>query len=601
MRLALAILLLCVTLARGAGPFYVRDDGADTNDGLANVADAGGTSGQAWLTIQKAASTLAAGETVYVRTGTYNEHVTISADGNSGAWINFVADTSGAAVITRRWTFDGANYIRMIGFEVTHSGQGTTYTRAITANGTTSHIDIIDNYIHDTTWDGFQSSDTATYITIRGNRFLMMGTPDEEPCGAKNCISNNYINPQYWLVEYNHGSRMADFADLYGAHHIARNNQLDDISLSYWSGGAPFPHPDLFQPGSDGNDTGAQDHVYEANWNNDSIDPDAHFGIWQNQEDAGDTNMIIRGNVAAYAGSGIGNIGTEEFYVYNQSFHKMCQDNPEASAMLGLRQNSGGNEPSGFGRNNVISDKGLGGNSYVIYIDDHEASDGTFTFPFSNNWGYLASTHASYVGTSDPLFTDGSQETLDLRLQSGSPLRGAGVELVTATENVTATTFDVSNAAVFSDGNGIAEGDIVVINGTTTRITDLDTGANTMTVATSVTVTTGMPIYWNRRGEQKDIGAYPFGATFLTAATYTTGGTVTPTGDARKVWQYRAGIPIAEDYDAPFTFSHQSGDVYKVYALYAQATPVVTATLAGDTPMSGRAGRRSGNVRIIRR
>jgi hypothetical protein len=78
-----------------ANPYYVRTDGSDSNNGLTDSA------GGAWLTIQKAADTLTAGQTVYIRAGTYNErNIVIANNGSSGNPIVFQGDVDGSDIPT---------------------------------------------------------------------------------------------------------------------------------------------------------------------------------------------------------------------------------------------------------------------------------------------------------------------------------------------------------------------------------------------------------------------------------------------------------------------------------------------------------------------
>jgi hypothetical protein len=67
--------------------YFVRKSGLDTNDGL--------TAGAAFLTIDKAANTVAAGDTVYVGAGTYRELVTMDTAGTSGNQITYIGDIDG--------------------------------------------------------------------------------------------------------------------------------------------------------------------------------------------------------------------------------------------------------------------------------------------------------------------------------------------------------------------------------------------------------------------------------------------------------------------------------------------------------------------------
>ncbi|MBI3764312.1 MAG: right-handed parallel beta-helix repeat-containing protein, partial [Chloroflexi bacterium] len=71
------------TLAPGQGQaFYVAPNGEDADPG---------TLDQPWRTIQHAADTLGAGETVYVRAGTYSEDVVLRRSGAPGSPVTFAA------------------------------------------------------------------------------------------------------------------------------------------------------------------------------------------------------------------------------------------------------------------------------------------------------------------------------------------------------------------------------------------------------------------------------------------------------------------------------------------------------------------------------
>jgi hypothetical protein len=67
---------------------YVRKTGNDSNTGS--------IPSQAWLTIQKAASTAVAGDIIYVGAGTYSEFVQPTNDGTAGSPIKYYADTDGS-------------------------------------------------------------------------------------------------------------------------------------------------------------------------------------------------------------------------------------------------------------------------------------------------------------------------------------------------------------------------------------------------------------------------------------------------------------------------------------------------------------------------
>src|SRR3972149_3668988 len=68
--------------------YYVRKSGSD--------AASGSSAGTAWLTIDKAANTMVAGDTVYVGAGVYRELVTMDTSGVSGSSISYIADVNGS-------------------------------------------------------------------------------------------------------------------------------------------------------------------------------------------------------------------------------------------------------------------------------------------------------------------------------------------------------------------------------------------------------------------------------------------------------------------------------------------------------------------------
>ncbi len=102
---------------------YVAKNGADTNPG---------TLALPWRTIAKAASTLSAGQTVYIRAGVYQEVVNFSRSGTASQPINVFAYPGEVPVIDgKNWTLPtgtwglllnlSGNYIHVSGIEVRNS------------------------------------------------------------------------------------------------------------------------------------------------------------------------------------------------------------------------------------------------------------------------------------------------------------------------------------------------------------------------------------------------------------------------------------------------------------------------------------------------
>lgn len=84
------LLILCVTYSSFAATYYV-----DTDDPGASDSNPG-SEAQPWATIQKAATTATAGDTVNVKAGTYNEYITFSNSGTDGSPIQFIGERGGS-------------------------------------------------------------------------------------------------------------------------------------------------------------------------------------------------------------------------------------------------------------------------------------------------------------------------------------------------------------------------------------------------------------------------------------------------------------------------------------------------------------------------
>jgi len=142
--------------------FFVAPDGDDSFPG---------TQTQPWRTIQRAADTLAPGQKVYVKSGIYNERVTVTRSGAPGNYIIFSAYPGSKVIIDgagipplatdagNRWKaglfyVNQANWIKVKGFEVRNSS-----TSGI-LSWFASHLVIKDNYTYNSfasgvgTWFG---------------------------------------------------------------------------------------------------------------------------------------------------------------------------------------------------------------------------------------------------------------------------------------------------------------------------------------------------------------------------------------------------------------------------------------------------------------
>lgn len=198
--LVLLLHSLSVQPARAAGAtYYVSTSGSDGYPGTMNLP---------WRTIQKAANVAQAGDTVYVRGGTYREKVIVSNSGAEGNYITFssypgetaVIDVNGISMTNYHeggFTINHKNYIRVIGFRVINSKS--------TGNGgfgivcyQSDHCVIRNNRTYNTYRSGIISR-SSTNVTIDGNDVELANNNGEQEMitvsgGAFITVTNNHVH-----------------------------------------------------------------------------------------------------------------------------------------------------------------------------------------------------------------------------------------------------------------------------------------------------------------------------------------------------------------------------------------------------------------------
>ncbi|MBI4848076.1 MAG: DUF2341 domain-containing protein, partial [Nitrospirae bacterium] len=205
--------------------YYVRSNGNNTNSGTGSLAS------QAWQTIDKAASTLQAGDTVFVAPGTYTEQVTLDYSGSSTARICFIADTDASefsGVSAGNVTVDGStygfygsnkDYITIQGFTVI-----ITSDYGIMLENGCDYAIISENIVHDT--DGAialngnngiirrnqvynANTDDAVFVygnssgTIIENNFIRANSGDSSGLELWDCDGNGGGTPTNTIIRNN--------------------------------------------------------------------------------------------------------------------------------------------------------------------------------------------------------------------------------------------------------------------------------------------------------------------------------------------------------------------------------------------------------------
>lgn len=163
---------------------FVSPTGNDTNNGSIN---------SPFATVQKALNEVQAGQTIYLREGTYTANNTFVSSGEEGKYITLrnypnenaflTSNTSGAIIAT-----DGNSYLKIVGLEIGNLSSDKAY--GILADGDEDHIIIRNNNIHNlvTTKPGENQDGEA-------NAILFYGEGKTEELSINNiCIQNNYVH-----------------------------------------------------------------------------------------------------------------------------------------------------------------------------------------------------------------------------------------------------------------------------------------------------------------------------------------------------------------------------------------------------------------------
>lgn len=155
------------TGASNGAIYYVAPNGDDSSPGMFN---------QPWKTIQKAANTLTAGDTVYIRAGTYHEMVEPQNSGSAGNYITYIAypgdlvTINGSGVDIPEWAglfnITNKSYIRVSGLSVVHA-RSNTHNPGILADGC-SYIIFENNSVQDTN-DSSIAAWSSDHVSIKGN------------------------------------------------------------------------------------------------------------------------------------------------------------------------------------------------------------------------------------------------------------------------------------------------------------------------------------------------------------------------------------------------------------------------------------------------
>jgi hypothetical protein len=166
-------------MASNGTDYYVAPTGNDSNPG---------TESQPWQTIQKAANTLVAGDTVYIRAGTYEEQVIPANSGSADNYITYAAYPGETVTIdgnsitlpkyeTGLFVVEDTNYIKVSGLSIVNAGPNDNNAGIYVDNA--HNIVIENNYTYNTVSSGIGVWDGSNII-IDGNEVRLACNDGEQ-------------------------------------------------------------------------------------------------------------------------------------------------------------------------------------------------------------------------------------------------------------------------------------------------------------------------------------------------------------------------------------------------------------------------------------
>lgn len=410
-RSGLLLLLFCVGTRIFAATYYISTAGSDSNPG---------TPSQPWLTVQKAANTVVAGDTVNIAAGAYAQNATESTSGVNGSPITFCGPGQ-----VQKFSITG-NYVILTNLNLGTTGGSVTqmYTDSTPIVNLTGTGDIVTScYIRgynsgrgivlngsgeiitncDFTamaWDSvfFVTAESASNCLIVNNNFHDQDNSDAMGfvwgvnITIRGNLSTNCQNSRYDLVHADFIQNFANSSSSVASNVVVEQNTVINGNLQCWMLNAA--------------NTGVPQSPKMRNWE-------------------------IRNNVFAVSDQS-GFIDMSYVNVYNNIFYRWGTGNATAF-YIGSASYPG---PWATGdnviiRNNIFLGCDPAGNiqsSWGWFVDQY----GTNLVADHNYFGGLDNTsksvsEAGMINGGNPFFVN--QANLNFQLQSNSPLINAGVTI----------------------------------------------------------------------------------------------------------------------------------------------------------------------------
>jgi hypothetical protein len=508
------------------GVYFVAPNGDDINPGTEN---------EPWKTIQKSADTLEAGDTVYIKAGTYRENISINVSGSeTNGYITFqnyendevIMDGTGISA-TSMIDINDKQYIKIIGLNISNlrSDRGT----AIHVRNGSHHIDIRNNKLSrimiasGTSEEVIENGTSAWSVAIRvtGNNatrschdIIIDGNEitEGEPGWAENLtlagnvenfqVSNNIIHhtKKAGIDIAGHGAESSDPINNQARNGVIRGNSIYQMIGEY--GTAIYIE-------------GARDLMIEKN-----TISNANNAIVISCETVGETASGIRvRNNLIYNNtfSGIAFGGWIEAYGSVTDCHIF--NNTIYGDYVQIVRSSNCEV-----KNNIIFAEGSllynkAGDAHNITFDNNSwfsLNDGSRLFQWEGNWYDSLDSYQSATGQDPnsfygaPRFEDVSG--FDFHLKPTSLAIDSGAFLSRTVSSGSGAQIPLEDTSYFTDGFGVSEGDIIQLEGQSeiVQIVYVDYEGDVITVNASLSWSSGQGVSLPYYGSSPDIGAFEF-------------------------------------------------------------------------------------------
>jgi hypothetical protein len=513
----LSLYLFLIALTIHAANYYIDQNHPSAND--QNI----GTIDQPWETMEKANRILIAGDTVFIKSGTYNSYISPDNSGTANSLITFKNYRSDKVVISdaiygihlnakSHISVHGINFQNLDRFVCLQNGANfnviayCSFDQARMINGKTS------------TWAGSSISKNSKYNWVHHCQFSKYGYFTDDDISVVLDIGNEEVTDDFTshnLIEdctFFHGGH--HILGVYGMYNVIRNNYLHNEA---WSMGTPDSDRGVVLYG------------------------DRNLSIAGNSINSG--RNLFEGNQIAYSADPSDNRGSSGMSLntsynivrFNRFYHNDCRGISMSLTRSYLQDIVYNKIYNNTFFNNRTNTEGLPncGILFALYsgkhVIEHNAIKNNILFAhqvpyklekvnpdsqiFSGNWNGDAEGDPMFINASmtpgDPM----DSRLPDLRLKPESPCRDKGTYLTTITSaDGSGRAFLVSDAGYFTDGWGIkgVQGDEIQLYETSqkAKIISVSYSTGIITLDRKVNWKQGQGVSLSYNNTAPDVGAY---------------------------------------------------------------------------------------------